>query len=115
MLDEVGQQLRAVVADGDDDVVVGDDADGHGDEGNLRVAALHGDAQDGQQPVAFGLGAGPFVGVGNVFQEGFGYVEFAGQELEIVRVGAFYIYPAVGRPHRLLYEAVFAVEILSHR
>ena len=115
VLDEVGQQLRAVIADGDDDVVVGDDADGHGDEGNLRVAALHGDAQDGQQPVAFGLGAGPFVGVGNVFQEGFGYVKFASQELEIVVVGAFYVYPAVGCPHRLLHEAVFAVEILSHR
>lgn len=113
--DEVGYQLRVVIADGDDDFVVGDDADGHGDERNLRVAALHGDAQDGQQPVAFGLGAGPFVGVGNVFQEGFGYVEFAGQELEIVRVGAFYVYPAVGCPHRLLHEAVFAVEILSHR
>ena len=115
MLDEVGQQFRAVVADGDDDVVVGDDADGHGDEGNLRVAALHGDAQDGQQPVAFGFGAGTFVRVGDVLQKRFGYVEFLGQELEIVIVGAFYIYPAVGCPHRLLYEAVFAVEILSHR
>ena len=115
VLDEVGYQLRVVVADGDDDFVVGDDADGHGDERNLRLVALHGDAQDGQQPVAFGFGAGTFVGVGDVFQEGFGYVEFLGQELEIVVVGAFYVYPAVGRPHRLLHEAFFAVEILSHR
>lgn len=115
VLDEVGQQLRAVIADGDNDVVVGDDADGYRDEGNLRVAALHGDTQDGEQPVAFGFGTGPFVGVGDVFKERFGYVQFAGEELEIVLVGAFYVYPAAGCPHWLLHEAVFAVEILSHR
>ena len=115
VLDEVGQQLRAVIADGNNDVVVGNDADGHRDEGNLRITALHGDAEDGEQPVAFGFGTGPFVGIGDVFKERFGYVQFAGEELEIVLVGAFYVYPAAGCPHWLLHEAVFAVEILSHR
>ena len=115
MLDEVWKQFRTVIADGDNDVVVGDDADGHGDEGNLRVAALHGDAQDGEQPVAFGFGTRPFVGVGNVFEERFGNVQLAGEELEIVVIGAFYVYPAIGCPQRFLNETVFAVEILSHR
>ena len=115
MLDEVRQQFCLVIADGDYDVVVGDDADGHRDEGYLRVAALHGDTQDGEQPVAFGLGTRPFVGIGNVFEERFGNIQFAGEELEIVVVGAFYVYPAIGRPQRFLNETVFAVEILSHR
>lgn len=115
MLDEVWQQLCLVIADGDYDVVVGNDADGHGNEGNLRIAALHGDAQDGEQPVAFGFGTRPFVGVGNVFEERFGNVQLAGEELKIVVVGAFYVYPAIGRPQRFLNETIFAVEILSHR
>ena len=104
-----------MIAHGNNDFVVGDDADGHGDKRNLWLVALHGDAQDGEQPVAFGFGAWPFVGIGNVFEERFGNIQFTGQELEIVVVGAFYVYPAARCPHWLLYEAVFAVEILSHR
>ena len=53
-----GNHVRMVVAHGDDDFVVGDDADGDGNERYAVLVAGHGNAQDGEQPVAFGLGAG---------------------------------------------------------
>ena len=112
---EVRHHLCAVVADGDDDFVIGDDADGHGDEGDVRLVVLHGYAEDGQQPVALGVGAWAFVHVGNVRQESFGHVQLLRQEVEVVVVRALHVHPAVGCPFGLLGEAVFAEEVSSHR
>ena len=69
MLDEVGYQLRMVVADGDDDPVIGDDADGDSDERDTTLVALHGNTQDGQQPVALGFRTRAFVHVGYIFKK----------------------------------------------
>ncbi len=69
VLDEVRYQLRVVIADRNDDSVIGDNADGHGDERHAALVALHRDAEDGQQPVVFCFRTRALVHVGYVFQE----------------------------------------------
>ena len=69
MLDEVRYQLRVVIADRNDDSVIGDNADGYGDERHAALVALHRDAEDGQQPVVFCFRTWALVHVGYVFQE----------------------------------------------
>ena len=112
---EVGQQVRVVVAYRDDDFVVGDDADGDGAEGIVPFAlVLDGDAENGEQPVAFGVGAGTLVGIGDVGQKRFRHLQCLSQEVEVVVGGAHHTYPAVGHPFRFLYKAGFTIQVCSH-
>ena len=114
MLYEVRYQFGVMITYGNDDIVVCNDADGHSDKRDAVLVALHRNAQNGQQPVAFGLRARTFVRIGYVFKECFGNFQLLGKELEIVVVRALHVYPAVRFPFGFFYEAVFAVEILSH-
>ena len=69
MLYEVRYQFGVMITYGNDDIVVCNDADGHSDKRDAVLVALHRNAQNGQQPVAFGLRARTFVRIGYVFKE----------------------------------------------
>ena len=69
MIDEVGEHLRAAVADRDDGLGTRDDPYRHGLVGHTLPAAVHGDAEDGQQPVVLALRSGALVDIGDVGEE----------------------------------------------
>ena len=69
VLYEVRYQFGVVIAYGNDDIIVCNDAYGHCDERNSMLAALHRDTKYGQQPVTFRLRTRAFVRIGYVFKE----------------------------------------------
>ena len=69
MLYEVRYQFGVMIAHGNDDVVVCDNTDGHSDKRDAVLAALHGNTQDSQQPVAFRLRTRALIRIGYIFKE----------------------------------------------
>ena len=69
MLDEIRDKLSLMIAYRYNNLIVGDNADGHGDKRDAMLATLHGDTQDGEQPVALCFRARTFVRIGDVFQK----------------------------------------------
>ena len=69
MLYEVRYQFGVMIAHGNDDVVVCDDTDGHCNKRDAVLAALHGNTQDSQQPVAFRLRTRALIRIGYIFKE----------------------------------------------
>lgn len=114
MVYEVGDEVSVVIAEGEENLVIGDYAEGHGYVWRLAPRRFHGNAQNGQAPVAVVFHAAPFVRVGDAVEKVGRNVEVVKHEHHILLVGARHINPAVRRPALLLYEAIIITIKLSH-
>ena len=115
MLDKIRDEFSLVITYRYDNFIIGNDAYWHGDKGNAMLTALHRDTQDGEQPVAFRFRTWAFIRIGDIFQKRFRNFQLLGEEIKIIVIGAFNVYPAIGHPLRLFYKAGFRIKVRSHR
>ena len=109
--DEVRDDIRKLMADGDNEIIFGHHAQRHsGIDQRVGVVAMR-DPQYGHDPAILTIEAGPLVDIGDAFEKRVRESKLGAEEFAVSVVRTLHIYPIVRLPLLTLYESLLLAGI----